>query len=126
MMGHAALEACRILREQVQESVAASWQCKRDEVLLGHGKAWLSFDTTKTMPVVAAEVPPTVLASAVSGTAGAGAPVGSRHARSVAPRVTASLICGRINDLPDDSCVRYDARQLSRERREQPVHVVAG
>jgi 4-hydroxybenzoyl-CoA reductase subunit alpha len=54
MMGHAALEACRILREQIQDAVAASWQCARDEVLLGHGKAWLKFDTTKTMPVAEA------------------------------------------------------------------------
>jgi 4-hydroxybenzoyl-CoA reductase subunit alpha len=54
MMGHAALEACRILREQIQEAVGASWECAPKDVLLGHGKAWLSFDTTKTMPVAEA------------------------------------------------------------------------
>ncbi len=49
MMGHAALEACRRLREQVQEAVGHAWQCEPDDVLLGHGKAWARADTTKSM-----------------------------------------------------------------------------
>ncbi|HEY4221454.1 MAG TPA: xanthine dehydrogenase family protein molybdopterin-binding subunit, partial [Myxococcota bacterium] len=40
MMGHAALEACRKLREMVQAAVAASWDCAHDDVCLGHGRAW--------------------------------------------------------------------------------------
>jgi CO/xanthine dehydrogenase Mo-binding subunit len=47
MMGQAALEACRLLREQVQTAVAAKWNCARDDVLFGHGKAWLRGDTAK-------------------------------------------------------------------------------
>jgi 4-hydroxybenzoyl-CoA reductase subunit alpha len=49
MMGQAALEACRKLREQVQEAVAAEWQCKMDDVLLGHGKAWQRENTSKSI-----------------------------------------------------------------------------
>jgi 4-hydroxybenzoyl-CoA reductase alpha subunit len=49
MMGHAALEACRTLREQVQDAVAAAWSCAPDDVLLGHGKAWHKDDTQKSM-----------------------------------------------------------------------------
>jgi CO/xanthine dehydrogenase Mo-binding subunit len=49
MMGHAALEACRTLREQLQDAVAAHWQCLPDEVLLGFGRAWHSRDTDKTL-----------------------------------------------------------------------------
>ena len=54
MMGHAALEACRTLREQVQDAVAAAWQCARDDVLLGHGRAWLRTDTTQVLALVEA------------------------------------------------------------------------
>lgn len=49
MMGHAALEACRTLREKLQDAVAATWACAPDDVLLGHGKAWHREDTSKTM-----------------------------------------------------------------------------
>ncbi len=49
MMGHAALEACRTLREQVQDAVATIWECRPDDVLLGHGKAWHAKDTGKAM-----------------------------------------------------------------------------
>lgn len=49
MMGHAALEACRTLREQLQDAVAAQWQCLPDEVLLGFGRAWHARDTDKTL-----------------------------------------------------------------------------
>jgi CO/xanthine dehydrogenase Mo-binding subunit len=49
MMGHAALEACRRLREQVQDAVARAWGCAPDDVLLGHGKVWLKGDTAKTL-----------------------------------------------------------------------------
>jgi CO/xanthine dehydrogenase Mo-binding subunit len=49
MMGQAALEACRTLRERVQEAVASAWQCKQDDVLLGHGKVWLREDTGKSI-----------------------------------------------------------------------------
>jgi 4-hydroxybenzoyl-CoA reductase alpha subunit len=54
MMGHAALEACRKLREQVQDAVAAAWECARDDVLFGHGTAWLRSDTSKTLPIAEA------------------------------------------------------------------------
>jgi 4-hydroxybenzoyl-CoA reductase alpha subunit len=58
MMGHAAQEACRKLREQVQEAVAARWnddddakvitdgRCTRDDVMLGDGRCWFRGDTT--------------------------------------------------------------------------------
>ncbi|MBI1944427.1 MAG: molybdopterin-dependent oxidoreductase [Deltaproteobacteria bacterium] len=49
MMGHAALEACRRLREQVQEAVAHAWGCARDDVLLGLGKAWARENTEKSI-----------------------------------------------------------------------------
>jgi CO/xanthine dehydrogenase Mo-binding subunit len=53
MMGHAALEACRKLREQVQDAVAARWSqtgaCAPDDVLLGHGRAWNAKDTAMSM-----------------------------------------------------------------------------
>ncbi len=49
MMGHAALEACRTLREKIQDAVAAKWECAPDDVLLGHGKAWHREDTAKAM-----------------------------------------------------------------------------
>jgi len=49
MMGHAALEACRTLREKIQDAVAAKWGCAPDDVLLGHGKAWHREDTAKSM-----------------------------------------------------------------------------
>lgn len=49
MMGHAALEACRTLREKVQDAVAAKWECAPDDVLLGHGRAWHREDTAKSM-----------------------------------------------------------------------------
>jgi 4-hydroxybenzoyl-CoA reductase subunit alpha len=49
MMGHAALEACRTLREKIQDAVAAKWGCAPDDVLLGHGKAWHREDTSKAM-----------------------------------------------------------------------------
>jgi 4-hydroxybenzoyl-CoA reductase subunit alpha len=67
MMGQAALEACRKLREQVQEAVAAQWECKPDDVLFGHGRAWLRQDTAKTMRCAEAFV----LAEARFGTLGA-------------------------------------------------------
>ncbi|OGQ18152.1 MAG: hypothetical protein A2138_27315, partial [Deltaproteobacteria bacterium RBG_16_71_12] len=47
MMGHAALEACRKLREQVQEAVAHVWSCAQDDVLLGHGHAWSRENTER-------------------------------------------------------------------------------
>jgi 4-hydroxybenzoyl-CoA reductase subunit alpha len=47
MMGHAALEACRTLRERIQDAVAAKWECNPNEVLLGHGHAWHQQDTSK-------------------------------------------------------------------------------
>jgi 4-hydroxybenzoyl-CoA reductase subunit alpha len=49
MMGHAALEACRTLREKLQDAVAAAWECAPDDVLLGHGQAWHKQDTAKRM-----------------------------------------------------------------------------
>lgn len=49
MMGHAALEACRTLREKIQDAVAAHWECTPDDVLLGHGRAWHREDTAKSM-----------------------------------------------------------------------------
>ncbi len=64
MMGHAALEACRTLREQVQSAVAEHWAKSGDgggqaaapphgvaaeDVLLGHGRAWLRGDTARAM-----------------------------------------------------------------------------
>ena len=49
MMGHAALEACRTLREKLQSAVAAAWECTPDDVLLGHGQAWHREDTGKRM-----------------------------------------------------------------------------
>lgn len=67
MMGHAALEACRTLREQVQDAVAASWTCAPDDVLLGHGKAWHRADTSKAMSTKEAFV----LAESRYGTLGA-------------------------------------------------------
>lgn len=67
MMGHAALEACRTLRERVQDAVAAHWGCAPDDVLLGHGKAWLRSDTQKTMSTKEAFV----LAESRFGTLGA-------------------------------------------------------
>lgn len=62
MMGHAAQEACRLLREQVQEGVMAHWLndddtkdkvagIERDEVLLGNGHAWWSKDTDVKLPL---------------------------------------------------------------------------
>lgn len=47
MMGQAALEACRKLRDQVQDAVSAAWGCSHDDVLLGHGAVWLKGDTSK-------------------------------------------------------------------------------
>lgn len=67
MMGHAALEACRTLRERVQDAVAAHWGCASDDVLLGHGKAWLRTDTQKAMSTKEAFV----LAESRFGTLGA-------------------------------------------------------
>ena len=67
MMGHAALEACRTLRERVQDAVAAQWGCAPDDVLLGHGKAWHAADTAKAMSTKDAFV----LAEARFGTLGA-------------------------------------------------------
>jgi 4-hydroxybenzoyl-CoA reductase subunit alpha len=67
MMGHAALEACRALREQVQDAVAAKWSCARDDVLLGHGRAWRRTDTATTMTTAEAFR----LAEAMHGTLGA-------------------------------------------------------
>jgi 4-hydroxybenzoyl-CoA reductase subunit alpha len=61
MMGHAALEAYRGLREKVQEAVATSWNtdeqakertggaCQRDDVLLGDGRVWFAGDTSLGM-----------------------------------------------------------------------------
>ena len=49
MVGQAALEACRKLREQVQDAVASHWQCAPDDVLLGHGKAWHKDNTSQSM-----------------------------------------------------------------------------
>jgi 4-hydroxybenzoyl-CoA reductase alpha subunit len=57
MMGHAAQEACRTLREKVQEAVALHWNTddemkersggdvKPSEVLLGDGRVWFARDT---------------------------------------------------------------------------------
>ena len=49
MMGHAALEACRKLRDQVQEAVSVEWRCAHDDVLLGHGAVWKKGDTATRM-----------------------------------------------------------------------------
>lgn len=61
MMGHAALEACRKLREQVQDAVCALWNddeaarkvtdgaCAPDDVLLGDGRVWYRGDTSLGM-----------------------------------------------------------------------------
>jgi len=60
MMGHAAQEACRTLREQVQKAVCAHWTshddtkalaegCKPSDVLLGHGKVWFGHNTELSM-----------------------------------------------------------------------------
>ena len=49
MMGQAALEACRKLRELVQEAVAHAWGCAQDDVLFGHGKAWARENTSKSI-----------------------------------------------------------------------------
>ena len=54
MVGHAAVEACRTLRERVQEAVAAAWGCARDDVLLGHGRAWRRDDTATSLSSAAA------------------------------------------------------------------------
>jgi CO/xanthine dehydrogenase Mo-binding subunit len=54
MVGHAALEACRTLRERVQDAVAAVWQCGRDDVLLGHGRVWRRDDTAVSLSTAAA------------------------------------------------------------------------
>jgi 4-hydroxybenzoyl-CoA reductase subunit alpha len=67
MMGHAALEACRTLREKIQDAVAALWGCAPDDVLLGHGKAWHRDDTAKSMSTKEAFV----LAESRYGTLGA-------------------------------------------------------
>jgi 4-hydroxybenzoyl-CoA reductase subunit alpha len=54
MMGQAALEACRKLRELVQEAVSAQWECAHDDVLLGHGEAWQRSDTARRIPLAEA------------------------------------------------------------------------
>jgi 4-hydroxybenzoyl-CoA reductase subunit alpha len=67
MMGHAALEACRTLRERIQDAVAAHWNCAPDDVLLGHGHAWNHRDTAQKMTTKEAFV----LAESRYGTLGA-------------------------------------------------------
>ena len=72
MMGHAALEACRALREQVQQAVAAKWSAEgapvgADDVLLGHGRAWWRHDTARALTTAEAFR----LAEAMHGTLGA-------------------------------------------------------
>jgi 4-hydroxybenzoyl-CoA reductase alpha subunit len=54
MVGHAALEACRALREQVQDATALHWGCAREDVLLGHGRAWRRDDTSTSLSSAAA------------------------------------------------------------------------
>ncbi|MCP4501380.1 MAG: molybdopterin-dependent oxidoreductase [Deltaproteobacteria bacterium] len=60
MMGHAAQEACRLMREKVQIAVCAYWrgdekskgcagECEPDQVLFGHGKVWFAGNTDLTM-----------------------------------------------------------------------------
>jgi CO/xanthine dehydrogenase Mo-binding subunit len=49
MMGQACLEACRTLRERVQDAVASAWETSPDDVQFGFGKAWLVHDTSKSV-----------------------------------------------------------------------------
>lgn len=61
MMGHAALEACRKVRENVQDAVAIHWrqdeaaqkihegEFSPDDVLLGNGRVWFRGDTSLAM-----------------------------------------------------------------------------
>ncbi len=45
MMGHAALEACRKLRDQVAQAVSDAWDCGIDDVHFGFGFVWRGNDT---------------------------------------------------------------------------------
>ncbi len=54
MMGHAAQEACRKLRRQIQSAVAEKWQVTPEIILLGHEKVWNQTDTSFCMSLTEA------------------------------------------------------------------------
>jgi 4-hydroxybenzoyl-CoA reductase alpha subunit len=51
MLGNAAIDAARKLREQVQQAVAEHWEVSPGEVLLAGGQALWAPDTARQMPV---------------------------------------------------------------------------
>ncbi|MDT8340125.1 MAG: xanthine dehydrogenase family protein molybdopterin-binding subunit [Longimicrobiales bacterium] len=51
MLGNACIDACRKLKAQVQEVVAAAWEVKPREVLLAGGWALWARDTERKMPI---------------------------------------------------------------------------
>jgi CO/xanthine dehydrogenase Mo-binding subunit len=51
MLGNACLDACRKLKTQVRQSVAAEWEVKPSQVLLAGGWALFAGDTERKMPI---------------------------------------------------------------------------
>ncbi|MEJ2207220.1 MAG: xanthine dehydrogenase family protein molybdopterin-binding subunit [Gemmatimonadota bacterium] len=51
MLGNAAIDAARKLRDKVQEAVAEHWEVSKSEVLLAGGRALWGPDTSRQMPV---------------------------------------------------------------------------
>ena len=54
MIGNATVDACRKLKQQIQESVAEKWEVKPKEVALADGKAFYTKDTSQHMSIVEA------------------------------------------------------------------------